>query len=119
MGEREIKRLANLKPEIAERKSAEIEDTAETLRVLADGLSGLPELEARIEHLFADDVASQGSMIVCSTIHGVKGLETSRGFILRGTLATGKRAGNREEMNCEYVAITRAKDELIWVEGEV
>lgn len=118
--EREVKRLANLKPEIAERKGAEIEDTAETLRVLADGLSGLPELEARIEHLFADDVAAgRGSMVVCSTIHRVKGLEADRAFILRGTLATGKRAGNREEQNCEYVAITRAKDELIWVEGEV
>jgi DNA helicase-2/ATP-dependent DNA helicase PcrA len=119
-GEREIKRLANLKPEIAERKSAEIEDTAETLRVLADGLSGLPELEARIERLFADDVAAgRSGMVVCSTIHRVKGLEADRAFILKGTLATGKRAGNREEMNCEYVAITRAKNELIWVEGEV
>jgi superfamily I DNA/RNA helicase len=118
--ERETKRLANVKPEIAERKGAEIEDTAETLRVLADGLSGLPELEARIEHLFADDVAAgRSGMVVCSTIHRVKGLEADRAFILRGTLATGKRAGNREEMNCEYVAITRAKNELIWVEGEV
>lgn len=118
--DREVKRLAHLKPEIAERKGAEIEDTAETLRVLADGLSGLPELEARIEHLFADDVAAgRASMVVCSTIHRVKGLEADRAFILRGTLASGKRAGNREEQNCEYVAITRAREELIWVEGEV
>lgn len=117
--DREVKRLAHLKPEIAERKGAEIEDTAETLRVLADGLSGLPELEARIEHLFADDVAAgRTSMVVCSTIHRVKGLEADRAFILRGTLATGKRAAKQEEMNCEYVAITRARRELIWVEGE-
>lgn len=117
---REIKRLESVKPEIAERKGAEIGDTAETLRVLADGVTGLRELEARIEDLFADDVAAgRGSLVVCSTIHRVKGLEADRAFILRGTLATGKRASKQEEMNCEYVAITRARNELIWVEGEV
>lgn len=115
---REIKRLASLKAEIAERKGAEIEDQAETLRVLADGLSGLGELEKRIEMLFADDVANgRDSMVVCSTIHRVKGLEANRAFILRGTLASGKRAGKPEELNCLYVAITRAKNELVWVEG--
>lgn len=117
---REIKRLESVKPEIAERKGAEISDTAETLRVLADGVTGMRELEARIEDLFADDVAAgRGSLVVCSTIHRVKGLETDRAFILRGTLATGKRAAQQEEMNCVYVAITRARKELIWVEGEV
>lgn len=117
--DREIKRLASLKPEIAERKASEIDDTAETLRVLSDGLSGLGELEKRIEALFADDVAAgRDSSVVCSTIHRVKGLEANRAFILKGTLATGKRAGNQEEQNCLYVAITRAKNELVWVEGE-
>lgn len=117
---REVKRLESVKPEIAERKGAEISDTAETLRVLADGVTGLRELEGRIEDLFADDVAAgRGSLVVCSTIHRVKGLEAKRAFILRGTLASGKRAGNKEEQNCEYVAITRAKEELVWVEGEV
>lgn len=117
---REIKRLENVKPEIAERKGAEISDTAETLRVLADGVTGLRELEARIEDLFADDVAAgRGSLVVCSTIHRVKGLEARRAFGLRATLATGKRAAKQEEQNCEYVLITRAREELIWVEGEV
>lgn len=110
-----VRAMANAKPEIIESKVMEVADRAETLRVLAEGLSGVKELEARIEGLFEDGADS--GFVVFSTIHKVKGLESERAFILRNTLASGKRAGNREEMNCVYVAITRAKNELIWVEG--
>lgn len=123
---KETKRAANLKKETAERKTAEVADQAETLRVLADGLSGVAELETRIETLFADDAAGNKSLVVCSSVHRSKGLEAPRVFILRSTLGGRKpkegkapAAPSTEEANIEYVAITRAQTSLHWVEGDV
>lgn len=42
-----------------EAKALEATDKAETLRVLAEGLTGVPELKARIASLFTDDAQSQ------------------------------------------------------------
>lgn len=122
---KEVARALKLTKETAERKTSEIEDQAETLRVLSEGLSGVPELEARIEHLFADDAAGNASQVVCSSVHRSKGLEAPRVFILRATLAQKKdkdgqpKAQAPEEANIEYVAITRAQSHLTWVEGDV
>lgn len=122
--EKEKARAAKLKKERAETKRAEVEDQAETLRTLAEGLSGVAELEARIEHLFADDAAGNASLVVCSSIHRSKGLEAPRVFVLRSTLVRKGKDGKPvpqapEEANIEYVAITRAQQTLTWVEGEV
>jgi len=122
--EKEKARASKLKKERAEAKRAEVEDQAETLRTLAEGLSGVPELEARIEHLFADDAAGNASLVVCSSIHRSKGLEAPRVFVLRSTLVRKDKDGKPkpqapEEANIEYVAITRAQECLTWVEGEL
>lgn len=121
---KEKDRAAKLKKERAEVKRAEVEDQAETLRVLADGLSGVVELEARIEHLFADDAAGNRSQVVCSSVHRSKGLEAPRVFVLRSTFVKKDKDGKAkpqspEEGNIEYVAITRAQECLTWVDGEV
>lgn len=123
---KETNRAAGLKKEAAERKTAEISDQAETLRVLSDGLSGVAELEARIESLFADDAAGNKSLVVCSSVHRSKGLEAPRVFILRSTLGGRKPTKDKtpvspsqEELNIEYVAITRTQTSLHWVEGDV
>lgn len=52
-------------------------------------------------------------MITCSSVHRAKGLEADRVFVLAETL----RDHTVEEMNIRYVAITRAKRELVWVGG--
>lgn len=118
---KEAARAKKMKPVIAERKTAEIEDQAETLRVLSEGLSGVAELETRIGHLFADDAAGNASLVVCSSIHRSKGLEARRVFILKATLAAPKdgKSVSGEEANVEYVGITRAQESLFWVEGDV
>lgn len=116
--EREQARAAKLKPETAKRKAAEIEDQAETLRTLSEGLTDVQELETRIEHLFADDAAGTRGQVVCSSVHRSKGLEAPRVFVLRSTLADPETAG-REEANIRYVAITRAQARLTWVDGEM
>jgi len=64
--------------------------------------------------IFTDDI--QG--VVLSTIHKVKGLESDKVFIIRPDLMPMPHAKGgwqlREEKNLEYVAITRARLELIY-----
>jgi superfamily I DNA/RNA helicase len=96
-----------------------VQDQAETLQVLSEDLSGnrVSDLKGRIDFLFGD-AAKQYGTVVCSTVHKAKGLESDRVFILRDTLYPGKNSRDKiEEQNIEYVAITRAMKELVWVNG--
>jgi ATP-dependent DNA helicase UvrD/PcrA len=106
-----------------------LRDKAETLRVVAEGTSGVRELRARLDHLFDDK--RNGGTIVCSSVHKAKGLEAPRVFVLRYTLnpklpqrvldrMTDDQAAKRlqEERNIEYVAVTRSMDTLTWVEAK-
>lgn len=87
-------------------------DQADMLISLADGAKNVAEVEGRIEALFTDpDGVGVAGVITCSSVHRAKGLEADRVFILRDTL----RGGDIEEENIAYVAITRAKKELVWV----
>ncbi len=118
--EREIARAERLdKPALVDA----IRDKAETLIVVADGVTGPRELEARLQTLFSDE--GQAGAIVCSSVHKAKGLEAKRVFILRPTLNPRPPKGKvktpaqmREEENIQYVAITRAMDTLVWVEAK-
>ena len=73
----------------------------------------------KIEDIFTDD--KNGSGIKLSSIHKAKGLESDRVFLLQPEGAEcphpmAKSAWQREaEMCILYVAITRAKKELIYV----
>lgn len=113
-----------------------VNDQYDTLIALSEGCAGIPEVLARLETLFANDAHDVPSQIVCSSVHRSKGLESDRVFVLQATLnppvacegcrrrpKTCKCPGGykadplaqREESNIEYVAITRAKHELVWV----
>jgi superfamily I DNA/RNA helicase len=145
--EKEIGRAERSKDRSAESRIERIRDQADTLRALSDGLSGVPELKARIDDLFANKEQDRvETRVTCSSIHRSKGLEADRVFVLRDTLNPslpcgcghwpGAHEGDdgschmchcsrfeddnvriQEERNIEYVAITRAKEELIWVDG--
>ena len=60
--------------------------------------------------------------IILSSIHQAKGLEADNVFIIRPDLLPHPRAESpwerEQEENLQYVAITRSRDGLIWVEEE-
>lgn len=118
--EREVDRVR--KADRPEREEG-IRDKAETLRVVCDGVSGVRELEARLDSLFSDNL--NGGAVICSSVHKAKGLEAERVFVLRPTLYPKMPPGvkvsaarAREEQNIHYVAVTRAMRRLVWVEAK-
>lgn len=88
-------------------------DKAECIRALAEGTSSPYQVKQKIEDLFTD--ARDGNSVVFSTTHKAKGLEADRVFMLADTYRKGM---NVEEDNCWYVAVTRAKKELVMVRKE-
>lgn len=96
-----------------EAKVEAIRDQSAMLTSLVDGARSVDEVVTRIEHLFADDGLGDKGVITCSSVHKSKGLEADRVFLLADTF----RGGTKEEDNIRYVAITRAKRELVWVYG--
>lgn len=116
---REIeKNLQKNKEDIADR----VKDQCETLFVLIDraesqGMTTVLELRGLIESMFADNVTESGMITLCS-VHKAKGLEWNRVYIIgRDTLMPSKYARQpwqiEQEINLIYVAVTRAKAELI------
>ena len=73
----------------------------------------LPEMKKKIRQVFRDDLEG----IVLSTVHKAKGLEAERVFIARPDklpLNASSPWQAEQELNLEYVAITRAKNVLIY-----
>ncbi len=93
----------------AEAKGEAIRDKAEALQCIAEGATSVNVLVTRIDDIFTQ--IKSGNAITLSSVHKSKGLEWKRVFILRDTL----RDSNTEELNIQYVAITRAINELVYV----
>lgn len=122
-----------------EEKLEPLQDKVDMLNQLAEDCPGVPTLQDRISDLFTNE---PGDAVVFSTVHKAKGLESDRVYILRSTFGlpipcecghrhkgpTCKTCGcdsyvpdrekQQEEQNIKYVAITRAKWELTWCEGD-
>ncbi len=94
----------------AEASAQTVTDMADTLRALAEDMATTEELKARIEALFSDSYG-KGDYVICSSIHRSKGLESDTVFVLDDTLYPGGRR-DLEELNLEYVAVTRSKNNL-------
>ena len=81
-------------------------------------VSNVEALKTLISNIFSDDIKG----IMLSTIHKAKGLENDRIMFLCPELIPSKYATTdwmfEQEMNLKYVAITRAKKDLIYISGE-
>lgn len=114
---KEIVRRRGGDDDLQEQAFERIDDQAECVRIIFSTSKAVTadELKTSITSLFADDRPS----VMLSSVHRAKGLENDRIFIVdpeRLQQPRGKRAWMIEqEQNLHYVAVTRAKSELIYV----
>jgi DNA helicase-2/ATP-dependent DNA helicase PcrA len=90
-----------------------LEDKVSTLLFLAKISTDIEDLKTKIRTIFTDEIKG----ICLSTVHKAKGLEANRVFIVRPDLLPLKAVKGWQqiqETNLQYVAITRAKTELIY-----
>jgi superfamily I DNA/RNA helicase len=113
-GNEEVTKLLRLNKGM---QASNLTDTVSTIFALADGAKSVKEVEDRIYRIFSDNAEG----ISFSTVHRAKGLEANRVFILRPDQFPHPMAQQdwekQQEKNAAYVAITRHKQELIFVEG--
>jgi DNA helicase-2/ATP-dependent DNA helicase PcrA len=100
---------------------AALEDRVITLDFLAKMSKDIKGLNSKIKTIFSDDLKG----IILSTVHKSKGLEADRVFIARPDkmpMPAAKAWQVQQEENLLYVAITRAKTELVfdyeWIDDE-
>lgn len=107
-----------------EMKAESLADRVDTLHVIMSTLAGsatISELTAAINRLFGDTEPGQPSPnLTLSTVHKSKGREWDRVYLLgRNAYMPSKYARQEwqqeQERNLQYVAITRAKAELVEV----
>jgi superfamily I DNA/RNA helicase len=93
-------------------------DMIKALEILAEGLNTSDELIAKIDEIFPKKDKKEG--IALSTIHKAKGLEANNVYIACNSLMPSKSAKKdwevRQEHNLMYVAYTRAKNILGFID---
>lgn len=96
-----------------------LDQKIEVIECLSEEVSSVDELIKLLNNIFSDSIEG----IMLSTIHKSKGLENDRIFLLCPELIPSKYATQDwqlvQERNLLYVAITRAKKELIYVPQNV
>jgi superfamily I DNA/RNA helicase len=109
-----------------ETKAQEIEDRAETVFVLIErakeqGLKTVDQMVDMLLSLFDDKVVDKTNMVTLCSAHRSKGLEWHRVFILGLYELMGRQCKQdwqtQQELNLQYVAVTRAQSELFDVVG--
>ncbi len=112
----------------AEQQAQNIADRCAAITAVMDGMSqdeiarGITGLCDAITKLFAEphDKEARG-LLTLSTVHKAKGLEAPRAFILDPALMPSRYAVQEwqqiQERNLRYVAITRAMEELIYIDS--
>jgi DNA helicase-2/ATP-dependent DNA helicase PcrA len=92
----------------------QIQDKADTILALSAGCQTIAELVSVITEVFSDSTEA----VVFSSIHKAKGLEADRVFFLLPDRCISKKAVTQQqqeqERNLKYVALTRAKTELVF-----
>lgn len=104
-----LEKRYNGKPSKLEAAITALNDKVETLAFLAADQTTVDGLTVSINTLFGEVMSARG-LVLLSTVHKAKGLEAPRVWIIE----TGNRPGPQEN-NIRYVAITRAKSELVLI----
>lgn len=96
-----------------------LQDKIDCISIIADGCSSISELLAKLDTLFADNI--NGNVVTLSTIHKAKGLESDNVFIVLPDKLPLRFKGQKDwefeqEMNLCYVAYTRAKHHLTFID---
>lgn len=112
--EAQVKKYMAKKKEV---KAEQVRDRVDTLLALMEGCRDLPCVENKILTMFADDVPN---LTLC-TVHRSKGREWSRVFVLGRFQFMPSSFARQDwqliqEDNLIYVACTRAKSELVYVD---
>ncbi len=98
--------------------AATLEDKILTLTALANAVNSVDKLSEHISRVFSD----QRHGITFGTIHKIKGGEAERVFLLEPDLIPHKMANSESELqqerNIQFIAYTRSKSELYFVNGK-
>lgn len=113
---REVQRFLDKGKEML---AIQAQDKYETILSVSRECKTVEELLTKLEILFSD--TSTG--VIFSSVHRAKGLEATNIFIIREDLMPHPKAKQDwevvQEWNVKYVALTRSKKSLIYVEQEV
>ena len=98
-----------------------LQDKVDCIKVLAGNAKNANDIVANLERLFSDDMENKNQFVTLSTIHKAKGLEADNVTIILPSKLPLTYKGQKEweyqqEKNLEYVAYTRAKKTLTFVE---
>lgn len=114
--QRESQRLAKRK-NVADSALIALEDKKACIMAFCEGATNLGEVRDAIKNMFSDN---NGAGVLLSSVHRAKGLEAQRVFILEPGLMPHPMAKQtweqEQEQNIKYVAITRAINELVFVD---
>ena len=97
----------------------EMVDKVESIKVLGSHCECVNDILVLLDKIFIDTVMNNAVMM--STVHKAKGLENDRVFIICPELLPLRYKDQqewelRQEINLKYVAVTRAKSELVYVD---
>lgn len=100
-------------------KYINLQDKISCIRIISENCKKVDEVVAMLDTLFTD--TKNGNAITLSTVHKAKGLEADNVFILLPDCLpmitkNQKNWEFEQEMNLKYVAITRAKKNLYYVD---
>lgn len=115
--------LAKINETESKYKIAYLEDMRDTfLSLLPPGFTTVDNFKKRVESLFTAELPKdREKYIIFCSIHKSKGLEAERVFILHPENMPHKMAVTQDELiqekNLHYVAITRAKIDLVYTTG--
>lgn len=107
---------------LAEREG--VEDLIESVMDRSDGLQAvllncdtLSDIKTNIDQLFSE--ADQANAVNLSTVHRVKGLEADTVYFLDQPMRKPKQAWEEvQQRNVRYVALTRSRNRLVFVNSE-